>query len=117
MPRKQRTAQEVCTAYAHAVESVRVQTRIMLKHPCTEGNRKNFHKTGERECLDRHWQTVLEGQGVHAREVPELAVEDMCDACKTRLGAFEHRRDARKRLGAAKRAVEAIGKRAEAPDA
>jgi len=35
----------------------------------------------------------------------------MCDACKIRLAAFEKRKEAKKRYGAAKLAVEKVGKR------
>jgi hypothetical protein len=60
--------------------------------------------------MSRHWNVVT-GPAPNYREYPEIAYEDMCDGCKVRLKAFEDRREARKRLGAAKRAVEAIGKR------
>jgi hypothetical protein len=118
MPRKRRTAEEVCIAYAVAVERVRFHTRIMHNHPCTEGRRKNFNETGETECLDQHFAIeVYDGGHGNPKERPSLAEEDMCDNCRTRLQALNERKDARKRLGAAKRSVEAVGKRLESPDA
>lgn len=116
MSKRQRTAEEACVEYAIAAESVREQTRVMRNNRCEGESKGEIGASGYREgaqdsCLNQHWTIVLEGSGDHAREVPELDYEDMCDECKTRLHAFKDRRDARKRLGAAKRAVENAGKR------
>lgn len=109
-----RTAEEVCIEYAISVEAVREQTRIMAANRCIEESAEEVeHTTGRLvspavvSCLTRHWEIVV----TKYREEPALALEDMCDKCQTRLEAFEVRAAAKKRLGAAKRAVEAIGKR------
>lgn len=115
MPKLKRTAEEVCIEYALAVAEVRFQTCLLRDHRCTEGSRKNFNETGERECLDRHFEIEIYDSGHgNPKERPGLAAVEMCDNCQTRLQAIRDRKDVRKRLGAAKRAVEAIGKRLEA---
>lgn len=113
----QRTAEEVCVEYAIAAESVREQTRIMRNNRC-EGESKGeigmsgYREGAEESCLNKHWTIVIVDAGHgNAAEKPSLAYDAMCDECKTRLQAFEDRREARKRLGAVKRAVEAAGKR------
>lgn len=123
-----RTAEEVCVEYAIAVAEVRQLTKVirdrlnqceiaaqaigefdaavqsrpsiqaMLKPPDME------------DCLTKHWQ-IATGPPPIYREEPYLAYVDMCDACKLRCDRIGERRGARKRLGAAKRSVEAVGKR------
>lgn len=109
MPKPRRTAEDVCVEYAIAVAAVREQTRIMAAHRCTEGSRKNFNETGETECLDDFFAAPKgpDGEFPRYREFHDR----MCDNCKRRLQALDDRRQARIRLGAAKRAVEAVGKR------
>lgn len=117
MSHKLRTANDVTVEYAIAVECVREQTRIMAKNRC-EGESKGeigmsgYREGAEESCLNKHWSiVVVSGGHGEGREVPGMAYDDMCDECKTRLQAFLDRREARKRLGAAKRAVETVGKR------
>jgi hypothetical protein len=115
MAKSKRSAEEVCVEYAIAAESVREQTRIM------RNNRREEESKGERgaygcvegaqeSCLSEHWSIEATPYG----ERPSRAFEDMCELCQIRLKAFETRRECKRRLGAAKRAVEAIGKRLQA---
>jgi hypothetical protein len=106
---KKRTAEQVCIEYAIAVEAVREQTRIMRDNRCPNES-ANFTEhgmnvDGESSCLDDLFEIMKEG----AEEDSDY--EEMCPACKIRFHALQKRRAARKRLGAAKRAVESIGKR------
>lgn len=118
MPRKKRTAEEVCIEYALAVAEVRFQTCLIRDHRCTEGSRNNFNETGEEECLDQYFSLeVVDAGNGNIREQPRRAAKDMCDNCQTRLQAVRDRKDSRKRLGAAKRAAESVGKRLGTPDA
>lgn len=115
MSKPRRTAEDVCIEYAIAVAAVREQTAIVHKHSCTEGNRQYTAETGEEECLDRHFRIeVYQAGDDRPMERPELAAEDMCENCQIRLKALDTRRGYRKRLGAAKRAVEIVGKRLNA---
>jgi hypothetical protein len=112
MAHRRRTPEEVCIEYAIAAEAVRAQTWILRNFPCTEASRHYTHETGEEECLTQHWRTETYQSGDdRPTERPELAAEDMCENCQTRLRAFKDRREARKRLGSVKRSIETIGKR------
>ncbi len=107
-----RTAEESCIEYAIAVEAVRKYTRIMRANPCTEGSRGNFIETGEVECLDEFFGAPKGPDGEFPRY--QEFHDRMCDACKARLDAINLRHAARVHLGAAKRSVEAVGKRLNA---
>lgn len=120
--------EEVCIEYAIAVFHVRLQTSLIKENPCEvvaerccefeaalesrPSNRGLLIEPDMDDCIAKHWRYVVvrahDGEG---REVPELAYEDMCGGCKERLKAVEDRKAARKRLGAAKRSIEATGKR------
>lgn len=120
MSHKLRNPEQVCIAYAEASESVRIFTRTLNGNRC-EGESKGeigmsgYREGAEESCLSKHWSIVVVNAGHgNPKEEPGMAYEDMCDACKTRLQAFNDRRQARKVLGAAKRAVEAVGKRLKA---
>lgn len=111
---RKRTASEACIEYAIAAQAVREQTRIMGNNRCVEESAEEIEHAAGRlvspavpSCLTQHWEIVV---GKY-REEPALALEDMCEKCQIRLEAFEARKVAKKRLGAAKRSVEAIGKR------
>lgn len=104
-----RTPIEACIGYAIAAEAVREQTRIMRSHQCTEGSRRDTHETGEVECLDTFFAAPKGPDGEFPRY--QEFHDAMCDNCKARLDALNLRRDARRRLGIAKRSVEAVGKR------
>jgi hypothetical protein len=109
---RRRTAEDACIDYAIAAEYVRSQTQILRDFPCSEASRQYTHETGEEECLTQHWRTETYQAGDdRPMERPELAAEDMCENCQARLKAYGERRNGRKRLGAIKRSIEAIGKR------
>lgn len=113
MAHLKRTPLDVCVGYVIAVEAVREQTRIMRNNRCEEFSKGEIGMSGYREgaqddCLSQYWSIVHDQQG---REHPEREHDDMCDACIRRLQAFKDRREAKKLFGAAKRSVEAIGKR------
>jgi hypothetical protein len=116
MAKSKRSAEEVCVEYAIAAESVREQTRIMRDNPCTEQSggeldlASGYSNGAQESCMSRHWNVVT-GPPPNYREEPELTYDGMCEPCKIRLKAFDARRECKRRLGAAKRAVEAIGKR------
>ena len=103
---KKRSAEEVCIAYATAVATVRSLTTDMQTNLCT--NSPDGY-TGS--CLSAYFSNLKEsGQNDTDQEALD-EWETMCDACKKRHGAFLNRRDARMKLGAAKRAVESVGRR------
>lgn len=115
MAKAKRTAVEVCVAYSFAVEAVREHTRILRDNRCEEESKgeldtaSGFSVGQVSSCLDEFFQAPKGPDG----EFPRFQefYDRMCDACKKRLQAINDRREARKILGAAKRAVEAIGKR------
>lgn len=96
--RKQRTPEEACIAYAKAVDEVRSQTRIIRANRCTVADRPSE-------------RSYTEGSMTPCRGDVGIDHDEWCDACKTASDAVRTRQSARKRLVAAKRAVEAIGKR------
>lgn len=103
-----------CMEYAIAVDAVRAQTRIMMANRCEEASKEERDSSSGRivsaevpSCMSRHWEIDITKYG----ERPMLAFEDMCEPCQVRLQAYEARKEAKKRLGAAKRSVEAVGKR------
>lgn len=111
MGKKPRSAEDVCVEYAIAAAEVRRAQVEISKHPC---NLVDDWRDGIMvdDCLDKHFrvETVEEGPG-RIVERPELAAEDMCESCQKRLQFLDERRDARRRLGAAKRSVEVVGRR------
>jgi hypothetical protein len=121
MAKSKRSAEEVCVEYAIAAASVREHSKILSLSVNQCDAVTMFHESGAEflngvsapdSCMTQHWQVETYAYGdVEYRERPALAYDDMCDGCKVRLKAFEDRREARRRLGSAKRAVEAIGKR------
>lgn len=123
-----RTAEDACVEYALAAFHVRLSTTTIRQNPCEvvaercgeydaalevrPANSGLLVQPNMEDCLAMHWriEIVPSGNG-EGREVPALDYEDMCEACKVRLSAIEGRKTDRKRLGAAKRSVEAVGKR------
>jgi len=128
------TPEMACMNYAYAVLAVRTQTRIMRENPCEitssieaeyraalESRPSNagilVHPEGQREdCIALHWQ-VDTGPALNFVETPHMAFEDMCASCMVRYQAIMQRKEARKRLGAAKRSIEVVGKRLITPEA
>lgn len=109
-----RTAEDACIEYAIAVAEVRRFHAAMTSHTCQVVNdehglgRPGFRGDGE-ECLSLYWQRTQTDNGFI--DTPEIEYDDMCDNCKVREQAYRDRYEARKRLGAAKRSVECVGKR------
>lgn len=101
-----RTAEQVAIQFAEAVEAVRVHTRIMRDNWCPNfsagGYENGVMVSPSPSCLDGYFEALKDGA------LPDS--DELCDKCKIRLKAIGDRRDARRRLGAAKRAVEAVGK-------
>jgi hypothetical protein len=103
-----RTSEEACIEYAIAAGHVRMLTVLLGNSPCT------FDDSQTNECLSLYWITRGQDDNGVALPDPQIEYDDMCEACKSRERAIRERRDARKRLGAAKRSVEAVGKRLNA---
>jgi hypothetical protein len=104
-----RTAEEACIEYAIASADVRAQSRILRAFPCDEANNRHWNETGEQECLTQYWTTTRSDTGPIPD--PQIDYDNMCDNCKKREQAYRDRAQGRKRLGAAKRSIEAVGKR------
>jgi hypothetical protein len=94
-----RTAEEVCIEYARAAEAVREQTRIILNNRCTVADSPSERSYTE-GTMTPCWQDI----GLEDRE-------DWCEECVAKDAAKTLRAQLRKRLRAAKRSVEAVGKR------
>lgn len=116
-----RTPEQVCIEYAIAVAAVRQLTKVIGDplNRClrvlsweADGVEAMCIVPQPEECLTVHWRVSLErASDGEAREVPEMPYVDMCDSCQLRHQRVRDRKAARKRLGAAKRSVEAVGKR------
>lgn len=125
MPKPRKTAEDACIEYAIAIAEVRRLNAVMSaeQNLCdvialfreSEAERLNGSYSPY-SCLDglfeRH-DPEMESLEAHEEAHAELR-ETMCDGCRERLSAIKDRKDARKRLGAAKRSVEAVGKRLKA---
>lgn len=119
MSHKLRTAEQVCIAYAEAVAEVRRLTNIIRPSECTTMASAEFRagwpgpSTPVEPCISRLFSlkpTPGEDNDYYRNEADEIESE-MCERCTESLKACRERKDARKVLGAAKRAVEAVGKR------
>jgi hypothetical protein len=117
--RSRRTPEEVCTAYAKAVAEVRRLTNIISPGECTKMASSEFQagwpgpSTPIEPCISQLFSlkpSPGEDNDYYREEADEIESE-MCDRCVESLKAVRERKEARKFLGAAKRAVEAIGKR------
>jgi hypothetical protein len=104
-----RSAEDACIEYAIALATVREHSLVIRSFPCKEASNHHFDETGERECLSEYWHGITGPDGFVAR--PQIKFDDMCENCKKREQAYHDRKEARKRLGAAKRSIAAIGKR------
>lgn len=122
MGKTKRTPEEVCIAYAKAVAEVRRLTKIISPTECTEMASSEFQagwpgpSTPIEPCISRLFSlkpTPGEDNDYYREQSGEIESE-MCTRCVESLKAVRERKDARKTLGAAKRAVEAIGKRLSA---
>lgn len=117
-----RTPEQVCIEYAIAVRIVRELTRKIVPGECIFQAAVESHPwcpgatTPIDPCISRLFSLKPEdGRNREAYlEASDEIEEEMCDRCKVSLQAVRDRKDARKRLGAAKRSVEAMGKRLNA---
>lgn len=98
MPKPRKSAEEVCIELSLAAEAVRQQTRIMRANRCTIADRPSE-------------RSFTEGSMTPCTNDVGLEEEEWCDACHVRNKAVKDRQASRKHLGAAKRSVEAVGKR------
>lgn len=117
MPKFCKTPEDACVEYAIAVAEARRCQESMKHYLCQVVydeaglGRPGYRGDGE-ECLSLHWQRTQTDNGfIHT---PEIEYDAMCDNCKRREQAYRDRCEARQRLGAAKRSVEAVGKRLNA---
>lgn len=116
-----RTPEDVCIEYALAVAAVRELTRKIIPGECTTmatADALEFWQPGYKEertepCISQLFS--LKPSGSYDREAYlEMAYdleEAMCERCKESLQAVRERKALRKRLGAAKRSVETVGKK------
>jgi hypothetical protein len=137
---KRRTTPELaCIEYAIAVAEVRRLTELIGKQQCerqtawaqriadgyeavekaqlknTPAPEFDFSERRPETCVTQHWQSTLEGSGDYVREVPVLALEDCCAGCQAVIELHAQRKMWRRKLGAAKRSIEALGKRLNRP--
>lgn len=93
-----KSPEDACVEYAIAAELVRVYTRIIRANRCTVAD-----SPSERSFTEGSMTPCHSDVGIDA--------DEWCEACLKSHDAVAARRLARKRLGAAKRSVEAVGKR------
>lgn len=123
MPKSKRTAEEVCIAYARIAAEIRALSAKIVPSECTKMATSESHPswTGPSTpivaCLNQLFSVTHEADGYGGdlyQGKSEEVESEMCERCLESLKAVRDRKEARKRLGAAKRAVEAIGKRLSA---
>ena len=99
------TSEQACINYAVAAEAVKLLSQSL--------------RTGTCERVGEHLAAVVAGMSgepspeecLHDFFTDDLEREDMCSECERKLGLVRQRKDARLRLGQAKRAVFTVGKR------
>jgi hypothetical protein len=105
------TPEQACANYAADHQAVKEWTAIMKANPCTqwEQNRREIGAgvKDSSECISLHWTDY----GVSG---PMMNEEEMCSGCRASMAAYFSRKIARKRLGASKRTILAVGKRLNA---
>lgn len=113
MPKPRKTPEAVCVEYAIAVAEARRCHAVMASHTCTEKYYSDgMERSNGDECLSLYWRRTQTDNGfIHT---PEIEYDAMCANCKVREQAYRDRSEARRRLGAAKRSVEVVGKRLNA---
>lgn len=113
-----RTPEQVCIDYAELAAMLRDLGRRIHTSVCEsydsgqpdtlEG--RGYPATSKRECLDKFYALPLDDDGCriggHA-----FIYDDMCQACHQRYYGRIERQGLMRRVYAAKRAVEAVGKR------
>lgn len=121
MSHKLRTPEQVCIAYAEAVAEVRRLTDIIRPSECTTMASSELcagwpgPSTPIDPCIVTLFNIKRDGETEESyQESIAEADDNLCDRCRESLNAVEDRKEFRRRLGAAKRAVEAVGKRLKA---
>lgn len=121
-----RTPEEVCVEYAEAVADVRRLTKKIGTCECLRS--AEWNKKWERwsyamvdnampvdpqptTCLYDLWHLPQGPEGEVSDEYVREAMAEMCSPCSEAYEYIQTRKKARSRVGAAKRSVEAIGKR------
>lgn len=111
-----RTLEQLCVAYFEAVTERRRIHKILAAQTCERlvpwdeamllGGELSVRPS---TCLDELFYAPRGPDREFPRELEYLA--KCCDPCKSKLGALSLRYEAGKKLGAAKRSMEAIGKK------
>jgi hypothetical protein len=111
---KRRTAEEVCIEYHLAAAEIRAISAKIEVWGCTSPDVVDPNKRIE-PCVCRLFKIKPEWDlyGQNWNEAEEFESE-MCDHCTEALRLIRERRALKARLGAAKRAVGAVGKRLNA---
>jgi hypothetical protein len=117
--RKYLNAEEACARYAQCAGEIRRLTRLLRTTRCPEESGAERVLYGSfspgapaiGSCLDDFFAAPKGPDGEFPRY--KEFYDQMCDICKAKLAAIDDRREWRKQLGAAKRVVENIGKRAK----
>lgn len=103
-----RTPNEVCIEYAIAAKTVRDLTALIVPFNCTKVPKDSYTEP----CIVRLFNVKREDSHEEAYQEYIAEIKDeMCEQCHISLKAVEDRKEARKRLAAAKRSVTAVGKR------
>lgn len=119
MPKPRKSAEEVCIEYAIAAVAVRDITRKITPGECAllvAEEAIPWHMRDEKPavpCISKLLSLKPEvghNYGAYLEESQEIE-DEMCERCQESLKAVRDRKLLRKRLGAAKRSVEAVGKR------
>ena len=125
MPKPRRTAEDVCIAYAKAVAEVRRLTSKIGTCKCvrTQAYDKEFGAWCELDnfdiaipedpdtCLYYLWHLPVGPEGETHPQLVKEAHAAMCSPCSEAYEYVQTRKKVRQQVGAAKRGVEAVGKR------
>lgn len=118
-------AEEACIAYSIAAKEVRELTKKIYPGECTRLVTCDVLPWSVRPddtvvpCISKLFSVTHESDGCGGDMYQEKSDEiecEMCERCLESLKAVRDRKVARKRLGAAKRSVDAIGKRLNRED-
>jgi hypothetical protein len=102
-----RTPEEVCIEYHLAAAEISRTSEIIHSQVCDRGAGRNP------SCLTEYFALPTEYDSQTGRLIGPLldGFEGFCEGCQIAYNAVQKRKQARARLGAAKRAVGAVGKR------
>lgn len=121
MSHKLRTPEQVCIAYAELAMMLReinekIRTAICENYDPGERDTlegRGYPATSKHECLDKFYALPLDDDGCRVRGHVFIN-DEMCQRCHERYYMRIERQGLNKRVYAAKRAVEAVGKRLKA---